>query len=70
MFLYSHLSSGDLLNKDGCVSVRFPGLCAVEMIDSLIENFKIRFNDLHSHDTNIQISETPFSPEVSDASVD
>jgi hypothetical protein len=40
---------------------------AVEVIDSLAENFKIRFNDFRSHATNIHIFENPFSVEVSDA---
>jgi hypothetical protein len=52
------------------VGVRFQSVGAVEMIDSLTEYIKIRFNDFHSHATNIQIPETPFSLEVSDASVD
>jgi hypothetical protein len=40
---------------------------AVEMIDYLAENFKMRFNDFHSHVTNICMFENPFSIEVSDA---
>jgi hypothetical protein len=36
------------------------------MIASLTENFKIWFNDFHSHATNIRIVEVPFSVEGSD----
>jgi hypothetical protein len=36
------------------------------MIDSLAENFKMRFSDFHSHATNISIFENPFSIEVND----
>jgi len=31
-----------ICNKDGSVSVPFPNVCGVEMIDSLDENFKTR----------------------------
>jgi hypothetical protein len=34
-----------LLHKDGLVSVPFASICALEMIESLDENFKMRFND-------------------------
>jgi hypothetical protein len=37
------------------------------MIDSVAENFKMRFNGFRSHATNVLISEIPFSVEVSDA---
>jgi hypothetical protein len=50
-----------LLHKDGSVS-----FCAVEIIYSLAENFKIRSNDFRSYATNIHNSENPFSVEVSD----
>jgi hypothetical protein len=41
---------------------------AVEMIDTLAENFKMRVGDFCSHATNICILENPFSLEISDAS--
>jgi hypothetical protein len=62
-----NFSSCDLLHQDGPVSVPFPHVCAVEMTDSLAENFKMRFSDFHSHSTNICIFENPFSVDVSDA---
>jgi hypothetical protein len=65
--LTCHFSSCNFLHKDGSVSVPFPSAHAVEMIDSLAENFKMRFNDLCSHATNICIFENPFSIDVSDA---
>jgi hypothetical protein len=37
------------------------------MTDPMAENFKMRFNDFHSHATDILIFENPFSIEVSDA---
>jgi hypothetical protein len=36
------------------------------MVDSSVENFKMRLNDFHIHATNICIFENPFSVEVSD----
>jgi hypothetical protein len=33
--------------------VFFPSVLAIEMIDFLAENFKIRFSDFRSHSTNI-----------------
>jgi hypothetical protein len=62
-----HFSSCDLLHKDGSLSVPFPSVHAVEIIHSLAKNFQMRFNDFHSHATNIHIFENPFSTEVSDA---
>jgi hypothetical protein len=56
-----------MLHKDGSVNVPFPNVHAVEMTDSLAENFKMRFNDIPSHATNIGIFENLFSFEVSDA---
>jgi hypothetical protein len=50
------------------VSVPFTAVSAVQMIDSLAENFKKRFNDFRSHAADIRIFETPYSSEVSDAS--
>jgi hypothetical protein len=60
-----HFSSCDLLHKYGSVSVPFPDIRAVEMIDSLAENFKTSFSDFRSHATNTLIFENPFSVEVS-----
>jgi hypothetical protein len=48
-----HFSSCVLLYKNGSVSVPFPSVRAVEMIDSLTDNFKMRFNDFRRHATNI-----------------
>jgi hypothetical protein len=62
-----HFSSCNLLHNDGSASVPFPSVHAIEMTDSLAENFKMRFNDFHNHATNIHIFEDPFSVEVSDA---
>jgi hypothetical protein len=62
-----NFSSCDFLRKDWLVSVPFPRVCAIEVIDSLAESFKTRFNDFRSHATNIRIVENPFSVEVSDA---
>jgi hypothetical protein len=42
----------------------FPHVHAVEMIDSLAENFKMRFSDFYILATNTRIVETPFSCEV------
>jgi len=60
-----HFSSCDLLHKDGSVSVPFPSVRAVEMIDSLAENFKMRFNDFRSHATNISVFQVTDAPEKS-----
>jgi hypothetical protein len=65
--LTRYFSSCDLLHNDGSVSVPFPSVHAIEIINSLAENFKMRFNDFHSHPTNICIFENPFSIEVCDA---
>jgi hypothetical protein len=65
--LTCYCSSCDLLHKDRSVEVPFPSVCAVEMIDSLAENFKMRFNGFCSHATNIHIFENLFSVEVNDA---
>jgi hypothetical protein len=46
-----HFSSCDLLHMDESVSVPFPSVHAVEMTDSLAENFKMIFNDFRSHAT-------------------
>jgi hypothetical protein len=46
-----NFSSCDLFHKDVSVSVPFQSIHAVEMIDSLTENFKMRFNGFHSHAT-------------------
>jgi hypothetical protein len=56
-----------LLRKDGSVSVTFPGVCTVEIIESSAENFKMRFNDFRSLATNILIFKGPFCVKVSDA---
>jgi hypothetical protein len=56
----------DLLHKDEPVSVPFPSVRAVEMVDSLTKNFKVRFNNFRSHGTNTCTSEDPFSTEVSE----
>jgi hypothetical protein len=48
-----HFSSCDLLCNDVSLSVPFPSVRAVEMIDSLVEIFKMRFNDFCSLATNI-----------------
>jgi hypothetical protein len=61
-----HFSSCDLLHKNGSVNVPFPNVHVVEMIDSLTENFKMGFSDLHSHATNRLIFEKLFPVEVSD----
>jgi hypothetical protein len=60
-------SSCNLFHKDGSANVSFPSALAAEIIDSLVENFNMRFNDFRSHATNIRIIEKPFSVEVSDA---
>jgi hypothetical protein len=39
---------------------------AVEMIDSVAENFTMRFNHFRSHARNIHIFENAFSVEFSD----
>jgi len=44
-----------------------PYVYAAEIIDSLAEDFKMRFSDFHSHATNTHIFENPFSVAVSDA---
>jgi hypothetical protein len=55
-----NFSSCDLLHKDGSsASVLIPYIRVVEMIDSLAENFKMRFNGFRCH-------ENPFSVEVND----
>jgi hypothetical protein len=54
-FNLCYFPSCDFLHKDGSVSVHFPGVHAVEMIDSLVENFKMRLSDFRSHATNIRI---------------
>jgi hypothetical protein len=48
-----------------CV-IFLPVICPVR-IESLSENFKVRFSDFHSYATIICIFENPFSIEVSDA---
>jgi hypothetical protein len=62
-----NFSSCDLLLNDGSVIVLFLSVRAVEMIESWLESFKIRFNYFRSHATNIRIFENPFSVEVIDA---
>jgi predicted PolB exonuclease-like 3'-5' exonuclease len=52
-------ASCDFLRKDGSVSVPFPCVRAVEMIDSLAEDFKTRFSDFRSHATNIRVFDNP-----------
>jgi acyl carrier protein len=47
-------------------SLLFPSFSTVEMIDSLTEKFKTRFNDFRSHATNTSIFKNPLSVEVSD----
>jgi len=56
-----HFSSCNLLHKDGSVSVPFPSVRALEMVDSLAENFKMRLDVFRSHDRNIRDFENPFS---------
>lgn len=60
-------SSSDLLRKSISVSVPFPSVRAVEMVDSLAKDFEMRFIDFHIHATNIRIFENPFFFEVSNA---
>jgi hypothetical protein len=48
----------------GQISVPLPSVLAVEMIDSLAENFKMRFSDFFSHATNIHMFENTFCVEV------
>lgn len=38
-----HLSSCELLHKDGTVNVPFPSVCVVVVIGSLAENFEMKF---------------------------
>lgn len=45
----------DFLHKDGSVSVPFLSVHAVEMIDSLAENFKIKLCDFCIHTTNMHL---------------
>jgi hypothetical protein len=45
------------LPKPGLASVPFPSVFAVEMIDSLSENLKMRFSVFHSVATNVCIFE-------------
>jgi hypothetical protein len=61
-----NLSSCDLFLEDGSVNVRSQRVRAVEMIDSLAEKFKKRFNDFRNNATDMHIFENPFSVEVSD----
>jgi hypothetical protein len=61
-----HFSSCDFLHKVESVNVLFPGSRAVEMIDSMAGNFKMRVSDLRSHATNIRSFEHSLSFEVSD----
>jgi hypothetical protein len=50
-----------LLHKDGSVSIPFATVHSIEMNDSLVEDFKIRFSDFYSHGTNIIFFENLFS---------
>jgi hypothetical protein len=61
-------SSCDLHRVHGLVSVRFPRVCAVEMIGSPAENVKMSTSDFHSPAINIRIFENQFSVEVCGAS--
>jgi hypothetical protein len=54
--------------RDGSVSGPFSSVSAAEIMSSLAEKFKMRFNDFCSHAGNTHISEKPFSIEVIDAS--
>jgi hypothetical protein len=45
-----------------------PSVHRVEMIYSLSKNFKVGFDIIRSHATDVRIFENPFSVEVSDAS--
>jgi hypothetical protein len=56
-----------LFHKDGSVSVTFPSVHAVQMIDSLAENVKMSSNDFRSPATNIHIFKNPPFVQVSDA---
>jgi len=55
-----------MLRKDESVSVPFPSVRALDAVDSLAENFKMRFSDFRSHATIARIFENQFSVEVSD----
>jgi hypothetical protein len=41
----SHFFSCDLIYKDQCISVSFPGVSVVKIIDAMAHNFKMRFSD-------------------------
>lgn len=58
-----------LLHEDASVTVLVLSGHAVEIIDFLAENFKIRFKDFYSHATNVQIFENQFSVMASDAAL-
>jgi len=45
-----------LLNKDESVSVTFPNVRAVEMIEHLAESFKMKYDNIRSHAANIRVS--------------
>jgi hypothetical protein len=55
-----HFSSCDFLLNNGSVTVPLPSVRAIEMIDSLAENFIIRFNDFRNHAKNMRVFETHF----------
>jgi hypothetical protein len=61
-----HFFFCDLLYEYVSASVPFQNARAVEMINSLAENFKMRFSDIRSHVKNIRIFEHAFSFEVGD----
>jgi hypothetical protein len=63
----SHFSYCDLLHKTGSEIVPFQSVHPIEMIDSLAENFIMRFSDFRSRFKNTRIFENPFSVEFSDA---
>jgi Ran GTPase-activating protein (RanGAP) involved in mRNA processing and transport len=65
--LSSDTSSCDLFHTDGCVSARFASVYAVEMIDSLPENLKMKICDFHSHVTDTHVSDNAFCVDVCDA---
>jgi hypothetical protein len=50
-----NFTSCDLDHKNASVTVPFPDVRAVEMHDALANNFKKRFNEFHSHSTNLRV---------------
>jgi hypothetical protein len=48
------------------LSAPFPSVRVIEITDSFVESFKMRFYSVCVHTTNRDISQDPFSVEVSD----